>query len=154
MTAHSSSSALEDMEAMDARLRCSYYHCLIAERLLAAGDAGTSNENLRQAESLLAASDERWAAAEIYRMRGLLELTQSDDAATADAHLKAAQATAADQSARAFELKAATSRARLLRTQGRAVEARQILAPICGWFTEGLDTPDLKEAKALLDELS
>ena len=145
---------MSDMEAMDARLRCSYYRGLIAERLLAVGDARASGENLRQAESILAGSDECWAAAEIYRMRGLFELAQSGDAAKADTHLKAAQTTAANQSARILELRAANDRARILRTQGSVVEAHRMLAPICGWFTEGLDTPDLKEAKALLDELS
>jgi predicted ATPase len=57
------------------------------------------------------------------------------------------------QGSRFYELRAATSLARLWRDQGRGAEARDLLAPIYGWFTEGFDTPDLKEAKALLDEL-
>ena len=87
-------------------------------------------------------------------MRGLLESVQSGDAAKAHVHLKAAQATANGQSARSLELRAATDRARLLRAQGNGIEARRLLAPIYGWFTEGLDTPDLKDAKALLNELA
>ena len=58
------------------------------------------------------------------------------------------------QKARSLELRAATSLARLRREQGRRAEARELLAPIYGWFTEGFDTADLKEAKALLDELA
>jgi predicted ATPase len=58
------------------------------------------------------------------------------------------------QSSSCWELRAAASLARLRRDQGRRVEARDLLAPVYGWFTEGFDTPDLKEAKALLDELA
>jgi predicted ATPase len=61
---------------------------------------------------------------------------------------------ARQQQAKSWELRTATSYARLLRDQGRAREAHDLLAPIYGWFTEGFDTPDLKEAKALLDELT
>jgi predicted ATPase len=62
-------------------------------------------------------------------------------------------ASAGEKGARGIELRAATSLARLRRDQGREAEARVLLAPVYGWFTEGFDTPDLKEAKALLDEL-
>jgi predicted ATPase len=60
---------------------------------------------------------------------------------------------AREQEAKLWELRAATSLARLRREQGRRAEARDLLAPVHGWFTEGFDTPDLKDAKALLDEL-
>jgi predicted ATPase len=61
---------------------------------------------------------------------------------------------AEEQGAKLWELRAAVSLARLRRDQGRHAEARDLLAPVYGWFTEGFDTPDLKEAKALLDELA
>jgi predicted ATPase len=67
-------------------------------------------------------------------------------------HLESALRIA--KGARLFELRAATSLARLWRDQGKRTEARELLSPVYGWFTEGFDTPDLKEAKALLDELA
>jgi predicted ATPase len=76
------------------------------------------------------------------------------DAATAEAHFERAIAIAREQKAKSWELRAATSMARLWRDQGRRNEARGLLAPVYGWFTEGFDTRDLKEAKALLDELA
>jgi predicted ATPase len=124
------------------------------ERLLADGDIGAANESLGRAETMLEGSDERWVAAEVSRVRGLLDSVKSGDGATVDAHLAATQAIAGDQSARMLELRVATDRARILLAQGNGVEARQLLAPLYGWFTEGFDTPDLKDAKALLDELA
>jgi predicted ATPase len=146
--------ALGHLQATDARTRGTYYLCLIAERLLADGDVGAANESLARAEIMLEGSDERWVAAELSRVRGLLEAVQGGVDAKADTHLAAAQAIANGQSARMLELRVATDRARILLAQGNGVEARQLLAPLYGWFTEGFDTPDLKDAKALLDELA
>jgi predicted ATPase len=106
-------------------------------------------EQLRQVE----ATDERWCEADIYRVRGEIARRRSD-LRTAEAHLIKAIAIARRQEARHWELGAATSLARLWRDQGKRTEARDLLAPIYGWFTEGFDTPDLKEAKSLLDELA
>jgi predicted ATPase len=78
---------------------------------------------------------------------------QGEDA-EAEASLKKAMEVARRQSAKSWELRATTALARLWQEQGRIEEARQRLAEIYGWFTEGFDTPDLKEAKALLDELA
>jgi class 3 adenylate cyclase/tetratricopeptide (TPR) repeat protein len=142
--------ALRALRATDARTRCGLYSHLIAERQLADNDIAAADETLRQVGVLQDGSDERWVAAERLRMRGLLESARGGDAATADDHLKAAQATANRQSARSLELRAATDRARLLRAQGRHRDARDLLAPIHGWFTEGFDTKDLKDAEALL----
>ena len=74
------------------------------------------------------------------------------DAAKAEAHFEHALAVAREQRAKSWELRAAMSMARLWRDQGKRDEARELLAPVYGWFTEGFDTIDLKEAKALLDE--
>jgi predicted ATPase len=76
------------------------------------------------------------------------------DAAKARAHFERAIAIARAQKAKSWELRAATSMARLLRDHGKRQQARDLLAPVYGWFTQGFDTADLKEAKALLDELT
>jgi len=89
----------------------------------------------------------------MHRVRGDLYLSIHDDGA-AEASFREAISVAQHQSARAWELRAAMSLARLWRDQGKRDEARELLAPVYGWFTEGFDTLDLKEAKALLDELA
>ncbi len=75
------------------------------------------------------------------------------DGARAQAYFERALAVARAQQAKSYELRAAMSMARLWRVQGRRQQARDLLAPVYGWFTEGFDTLDPKEAKALLDEL-
>ena len=101
------------------------------------------------------ASGERWCEAEVHRTAGEIALNSSDpDAAKAQAHFERALKIARAQQARSWELRAATGLARLWRDQGRRTEARDLLAPIYGWFTEGFDTLDLREAKALLDNLA
>ena len=76
------------------------------------------------------------------------------DAAKAEAYFERALAIAREQEAKSWELRASMSMARLRRDQGKRDEARDLLAPVYGWFTEGFDTLDLKEAKALLEELA
>ena len=95
---------------------------------------------------------ERWFAAELNRHKGELLLRQRNFEAAEKLYRKALS-IAQEQEAKLWELRAAVSLARLGRDQDRRAEARDLLAPIYGWFTEGFDTPDLKEAKALLDEL-
>jgi predicted ATPase len=93
--------------------------------------------------------------AEIHRLRGELtgRLPYPDPAQAADS-FRTALAIAREQGTRGYELRAATSLARLWGEQGRRSEARDLLAPLYGWFTEGFDTADLKDAKTLLDELA
>ena len=93
--------------------------------------------------------------AEVHRLDGELRLA-CDPAATpaAEACFRRAIEIARAQQARSWELRAARSLARLWRDHGRRAEAHDVLAPVYGWFTEGFDTPDLREAKALLDELA
>ena len=95
---------------------------------------------------------ERWFAPELYRRKGQLMLPQGRAEATEEFYRKALS-IAQEQEAKLWELRAAMSLAQLRRDQGRRAEARDLLAPIYGWFTEGFDTPDLKAAKPLLDEL-
>jgi predicted ATPase len=102
-------------------------------------------------------TDERLWEAELYRMKGELLSTQGDEAETqveAERLYWQAIEVARRQRAKAWELRATTSLARLWQAQGRTDEARQLLAEVYGWFTEGFDTPDLQEARALLDELT
>ena len=97
---------------------------------------------------------ERWFEAEIQRIAGEIALKSPvPDAAKAETYFERALAVARQQQAKSWELRAAMSMARLWRDQGKRHEARDLLAPVCGWFTEGFDTLDLKEAKTLLDEL-
>ena len=100
-------------------------------------------------------TSERYAEAELHRVKGdlLLALTTSDPAG-AEASFRNALEVARGQSAKSYELRTATSLARLWQQQGRRQEARDLLAPVHDWFTEGFDIRDLKEAKALLDELT
>jgi len=98
------------------------------------------------------ASGERWFEAELYRLQGELSLADCDRAA-AEAYFLSAITFAREHSAKLWELRAATSLARLWREQGRRAEAFDLLAPIYAWFTEGLDTADLKEATIVLYEL-
>jgi predicted ATPase len=95
----------------------------------------------------------RWFAAELNRHKGRL-LLQQGNAETAETLYRKALNIAWEQQAKMWELRAATSLARLWREQGRRSEARELLAPVYGWFTEGFETADLKDAKALLDELA
>ena len=98
---------------------------------------------------------ERWCEAEVHRIAGEITLlARETDAAKAQAYFDRALTVARQQQAKSWELRAATSLARLWRDQGKAEQARELLAPVYGWFTEGFDTLDLKKAKALLEELA
>jgi tetratricopeptide (TPR) repeat protein len=99
-------------------------------------------------------SDEYWWVTEIYRLKGQLLLSLSADNAAAEGCFKKAISIAQRQSAKLLELRAARDLARLLYARGKHDEACSQLAPVYDWFTEGFDTPDLRDAKALLDELS
>jgi predicted ATPase len=110
---------------------------------------------IREAISASDATKERWFEAEINRIAGEIALMgPQNDSAKAEAHFERALSVARQQQAKSWELRAAMSMARLWRDQGKVQQARELLAPVYGWFTEGFDTRDLKEAKALLDELA
>jgi len=97
---------------------------------------------------------DKWWEAEVHRVAGEIALKSSEpDAKKAEAYFNRALAVARQQQAKSWELRAAMSLARLWRDQGKAHQARELLAPVYGWFTEGFDTRDLNEAKALLEEL-
>jgi predicted ATPase len=98
--------------------------------------------------------DRLWEA-EVLRLSGEIALMEKVRSATkAEAYFERALSVARQQQAKSWELRAAMSLARLWRDQGKVQQARELLAPVYGWFTEGFDTRDLKEAKALLEELA
>jgi predicted ATPase len=109
---------------------------------------------LAEAHTLVEQHQERWWEAEVSRLRGVLLLKQTNTPQEeGEAWLQRALDVARHQEAKALELRAAMSLARLWQQQGERAEGYELLAPVYGWFTEGFDTADLQEAKALLKEL-
>jgi predicted ATPase len=129
---------------------------LIALRARACEVAGQADEAMSLLDEALQIAErtgERFLAAELNRHKGQLLLRQGDSHG-ADEHYGNALGIAQEQGAKLWELRAAMSLAQLRRDQGRRTEARDLLVPVYSWFTEGFDTPDLKNAKTLLDELA
>ena len=129
-----------------------HYIALFAKACEIAGEIEEALAQLDNALHIVERTGERWFEAELHRQKGELLLRQGHAEAAEELYRKAL-GIAREQEAKLWELPAAVSLARLRGDQGRRGEARDLLAPVYGWFTEGFDTPDLKEAKALLDEL-
>jgi predicted ATPase len=108
---------------------------------------------ITEAMSAIATTKESWWEAEVHNAAGEIALKEQD-AAKAKTHFRRALSIAREKQTKSFELRAAMSLARLWRDQGKPQQASELLAPVYGWFTEGFDTLDLKEAKALLHELA
>jgi predicted ATPase len=119
-----------------------------------AGQFDDASRGIAEALKTVETTKEKWSEAEIQRMAGEIALFGEPDAAKAETYFEHALAIARAQQAKSWELRAAKSMARLWRDQGKRDEAHDLLAPVYGWFTEGFDTLDLKEAKALLDTLA
>jgi predicted ATPase len=132
-----------------------YFLGLLGEAWARSGDIQRGLCALDEALAAVQRTGERWPEAELHRLRGqfLIALPDGGRPDEASAALQRAIQIAQRQSAKAWELRAATSLARLWSGQGKHAEARALLAPVCAWFTEGFDTPDLVDAKALLDTL-
>jgi class 3 adenylate cyclase/predicted ATPase len=142
-------------QATGVELMKPYFLALLAEASWAAGQAEEGLTALTEAIDLASKTQERWCEAEFDRFRGELLLKQDEsNAAQAEGCFQRAVEVARQQSARSWELRATISLARLRDKQGRRDEARDMLAEIYNWFTEGFETVDLREAQALLDELS
>jgi class 3 adenylate cyclase/predicted ATPase len=137
------------------RIYVSYGLAVLAEIKGRVGRIAEGLELVRKGLALTEASGEGLFEPELHRLEGefILGLSPSETA-IAESCFRNAISIAKRQSALSLELRASTSLARLWRDQGKRTDARDLLAPIYGWFTEGFDTPDLKEAKALLEELS
>jgi predicted ATPase/DNA-binding winged helix-turn-helix (wHTH) protein len=129
-----------------------YRLALLAGAQEVAGQIEEALPLLDEALRMVERTGERWFEAELHRQKGQLLLRQGHAEAAEGLYRKALD-VAVGQDAKLWELRAAVCLARLHREQGRHAEARDLLAPLYGWFTEGFGTPDLKEAKALLDEL-
>ena len=131
-----------------------YDLALLAEAYSMLGEPETGLGVLTEALALEDTTGERWYESECYRLKGelLLQLS-SDNQADAETCFHHALEIARSQQAKSFELRAATSLARLWHQQGKRQEAHDLLAPVYHWFTEGFDTADLKDAKTLLHEL-
>jgi class 3 adenylate cyclase/predicted ATPase len=139
--------------ASGAELLVPHYIALLAAACEIAAQVEEGWILLDDALQLVERTGEHWFTAELYRQKGRLLLRQGHSDAAEELYRKALS-IAEEQEAKLWELRAAASLARLRRDQGRYAEARDLLAPVYGWFTEGFDTPDLKEAKALLDALA
>jgi predicted ATPase len=141
--------------ATGAEISRPYFLALLADVHGTIGQPETGLTIPTEALALVDTTGERWYAPALYRLKGELLLQQpSDNQAEAETCFQQAIAIAQHKQAKSFELRAATSLARLWQQQGKRAEAHELLAPIYGWFTEGFDTADLQEAKALLDALA
>jgi len=140
--------------ATGAVLSVPYFCSLLAEVCDHLDHTAEGLQALAEAHTLVEQHEEHWWEAEVCRLRGVLLLRQPGPSqAEAEAWLQRALDVARCQEAKALELRAAVSLSRLWQQQGKPTEAHALLAPIYDWFTEGFDTADLQEAKALLDEL-
>ena len=147
--------ALDAFRSSGAAIRLPYYISLLAEAHGQAGASERALEALDEALNVIERTGERRWETEVNRLKAeQLLMHAPDETDTAQRSLERALEVARGQGAKSLELRAATTLARLLGGQGKRAEARDLLMPVYGWFTEGFDTPDLKDAKALLDELS
>jgi predicted ATPase len=142
--------------ATGAALFVPYFCTLLADVSAHLGHPADGLQALAEAQTLVEQHDERYWEAEVCRLRGvvLLKPTEAPQAEEAEVWLQQALDVARRQEAKSLELRAAMSLSRLWHQQGKRQEARDLLAPVYDWFTEGFDTADLKDAKALLDALA
>jgi predicted ATPase len=145
--------ALYNRGSVVVRVGIPLYRGVLAKACHAMGEVRQALHLLDEVLDRAERTGERWFEAELHRLKGEV-LMSKRDGAEAEGSLQRAVHVAREQSAKMWELRAATSLARLWRGQGRRAEGHDLLAPVYGWFSEGFDTTDLKEAKALLDDLS
>jgi predicted ATPase len=148
-------SSLATWEATGSTLYLPFWLTHLAIAYSNLGQFGEASRCIGEAMTKVETTGERWCEAEVNRVAGEIALKSREmDVVKAEAYFASALSVARQQQAKSWELRAAMSMARLWRDQGKRGEARERLAPVYGWFTEGFDTRDLKEAKKLLDELS
>src|SRR6516225_7007702 len=147
--------AIDELRQTGSILRDSAFLCALAEGLAGAGQVAEGLAAVEEALQRSERSDGRWCIAELLRVKGELTLLENapDAAAAAEEYFRQAQDWARRQGTLSWELRAATSLARMWRDQGRRKDARELLTPVFGRFTEGFDTADLNAAKVILDSL-
>jgi predicted ATPase len=156
-----SSEAIEKLTAGSVRyqsagatLFLTWYLSYLTQAYVELGQFDDARRRIGEMMTSVQTTKESWWEADLHRIAGEVALNSPEpDAEKAQAYFERALGVARQQQAKSLELRAAMSLARLWRDQGKVQEARELLAPVYGWFTEGLDTRDLKEAKALLDDL-
>ena len=146
--------ALAAMHAINYLMWSSYCYFLLADALSLVGQCEEALASLHEGLAVTACTGEAWFDAELHRLRGELLLKPHEpDPLQAEQELRTAIDIARGQSAKLFELRAATSLARLWSGQGRRAEARELLARVYGWFTEGFASLDLQQARSVLADL-
>jgi predicted ATPase len=147
--------AIDAHRSTGARHFLPWYLCILSSAYSEIGRFDEARRCIGEAMTAVETTKERWCEAEVNRVAGEIALMSPEqDAAKAERSFERAVAVARAQQARSFELRAAMSLARLWRGQGKPQQAHELLTPVYGWFTEGFDTGDLKEAKVLLQELA
>jgi predicted ATPase len=138
-----------------ARVFLPFYLSYLTRACADIGEFDDAWRYIQEAITAVETTKEKWWEAEVHRVAGEIALkSPKSDCAKAEAYFEHALAVARQQQAKSLELRAAMSLARLWRSQGKLEQARELLAPVYCWFTEGFDTRDLKEAKALMEELA
>ena len=148
-------SGISEWRSTGSTLWIPWYLSNLARAYAELGQFDNASHCIGEAMTTVQTTKERWCEAEVDRIAGEIALmSPGPDASKAEAYFERALAIARQQQAKSWELRASMSLARLWRDQGKVQQARELLAPVYGWFTEGFDTRDLKEAKALLEELA
>jgi predicted ATPase/class 3 adenylate cyclase len=148
-------SGIAAYQSTGATIHLPWYLSYLATAYVELGLLDDARRCFGEAMTAAEATKEKWCDAEVNRIAGEIALKSPErDLANAQTYFERALAVARQQQAKSWELRAAMSMARLWRDQGKPRQARDLLAPVYGWFTEGFDTLDLKEAKALLEELA
>jgi predicted ATPase len=140
---------LEELDAKKFWAMLPFFLASVAELKGQSGDHSGAIRLLDRAAELAECADERWCDAEVLRLRACFGSRDGDEAANL---LQTSLGIARSQGAKLWELRAATSLAKLWRDEGRLADAHNVLAPVYAWFTEGLQTEDMVAARALLDE--
>jgi predicted ATPase len=142
------------LRATGARFWIPLFRLHLAKAHSELGQFDTAWGGIREVVAVIENSKETWWEAEVNRIAGEIARKSDDDGLKAEKYFERALTVARQQQAKSWELRASMSLARLWRDQGKVQQARELLAPVYGWFSEGFDTRDLKEAKELLGELA